>query len=104
MNAAMISAGKETTQLGSNAAQLFFELAGATGQAQQEKEKQAERDRLTAPVSQQYPKASFGGRVLPNFAVPGGLPAQIGAGVVQGALASDDPAGRVGGAAMGGAM
>lgn len=103
-NAAMVSAGKETTQLGSNALQLLAEIAGNQAGAEREKAKQAERERLTAPVAQEYPKSSFAGRMLPNFAVPGGLIPQVVAGAAQGALASDDPAGRLGGAALGGAM
>src|SRR5688572_7501115 len=77
MNAMMISAGKETTQLGSNALQLADELIGNQVGAQRQIAKQAEADRLTAPVGQQYPKASFAGKVLPNFAVPGGVIPQV---------------------------
>lgn len=103
-NAAMISAGKETTQLGSNALQLLAEIAGDQAGSEREKAKQAERERLTAPVAQEYPKSAFVGRMLPSFAVPGGIVPQVVAGAAQGALASDDPAGRLGGAALGGAL
>lgn len=100
-NAAMISAGKEVTQLGSNALQLLAEFAGNNQEAERQKGRQAEAERITAPVSEEYPKSSFAGRMLPNFAVPGGVVPQMISGGIQGALASDSPAGRVGGAATG---
>lgn len=103
-NAAMVSAGKEVTQLGSNALQLLAEIAGDTAGSEREKSKQAERDRLTAPVSKEYPKSSFVGRMLPNFAVPGGIVPQVAAGVAQGALSSDTVEGRLGNAALGGGL
>lgn len=104
MNAMMISAGKEVSQLGSNALQLLAELANNPQEAERQKSKQAEAERLTAPVGEEFPKATLAGKVLPNFAVPGGIVPQVVSGVVQGGLASDDPAGRVGGAALGGAL
>lgn len=95
MQAAMISAGKEVSRLGSNLSQAMAQMGGDTQGAQAEVARQDEMQRLTAPVRQQFPKASFAGEVLPGFAIPGGKAAQIGVGAGLGALEGDTPGQRI---------
>lgn len=101
MNAAMVGAGRQVMDLGSNVTQAMDELAGNTYGVEREKGKQAEMARLAAPVKEEYPKASFAGEMLPGFAVPGGLAVQMGAGATMGALQGDTAQERLLGAGIG---
>ncbi len=104
LEALFIGAGRAVDRLGSNIGQAFAEMFGDDTAAAKQKAKQAEIERLAEPIKREFPIQSFAGEALPFFAVPGGLPAQIGAGVAQGALEGDDPTSRLIGGGLGGAL
>lgn len=97
--AAMVQAGKSANRIWSNFRQA---MAGGFGADQQPFiDEQMEMERLTGPVKERHPVASFAGEAMPFFAVPGGLPAQIGAGAAVGALEGDTAGERLLGAGVG---
>lgn len=100
-DAAMISAGKTFSDLGSNVRQLWAAMTGNEEAEQREIQKQATANRQFAPLQDERPVSTFVGGTLPYFAVPGGKVAQIGAGAIQGGLEGDTLGQRLGGAALG---
>ena len=101
-DAAMISAGKTVNDIGSNLKQSYAEVVGNDADAAREKDKQADANWRTSNVSSDFPVSSFVGSSLPYFAVPGGKAAQVGAGVLEGAISGDSISDRVKRASLGG--
>lgn len=101
--AAMIRAGATVDRFKSNIFQALQQATSSDPNAgREEMAKQAEIERLGAPVKEQYPKSSFVGEALPFFAVPGGPAAQIAFGTAAGALEGDTPLERLGYGALSG--
>ncbi len=95
----MVQAGRQVTDLGRSATQLISDQE-TTDAIQGDR---VEARRLNADLASDRPVSSFAGNALPSFAVPGGMVAQVGAGIAEGAL-SADPGNRLQGAAIGGTV
>lgn len=82
LDATLLQAGRRSIDLLDQTKRLFGDPAAS--------ERLAERERLAAPIQEEFPVASFIGGALPSAAVPGGKVVQLGVGALEGVLEGDD--------------